>query len=177
MANIEIMILGMLLNQPSHGYLIKKNVSTYFGNPYFKLNNSALYRKLTELEEKGCVVGEDVTDGKINKKVYHITDEGKQYLINLLSAPVEPDIDNFSFKVQVSFMDLISQESRVKVLKPLYDAKLQLYNESIRKKEELAKIMPPVSLTVLEYGIKELEISLEFLDKLMKIKGLFDDKF
>ena len=30
--------------------------------------------------------------------------------------------------------------------------------------------MPPISLTVLEYGIKDLENSLEFYQKLMNIK-------
>ena len=39
----------------------------------------------------------------------------------------------------------------------------------MKKKEQLAHQMPPVSLTVLEYGIKELEISLEFYEELMKI--------
>lgn len=161
------MILGMIYFNPSHGYLLKKNVKYYFGNPHFKLNNNILYSKLRKLEKNGFITGKEMSTGKMNKKVYHITDEGKKHLLELVAAPATPEIDEFDFKVKLAFFDLIPQESRIKVVKPLYDAKLKMHQEALKKKEKNGSNMPPIALTVLEYGIKDLENAIEFYEKLM----------
>jgi len=170
MVNTELIILGMISFQPSHGYLLKKNVSDYFGNPYFKLNNNVLYSTLTKLEKNGFIIGKEMPSEKINKKVYHITEEGKKHLLDMVSEPAKPEIDDFSFKVQAVFLDMIPKESRIKVVKPLHDAKLKLYHDALEKKKKHGSNMLPVSFTVLEYGIKELENLLEFYETLMNME-------
>jgi len=152
---------------PSHGYQLKKNFKDSFGNPYFKLNNNVLYPTLARLEKNGLIEGKEMPGEKMNKKVYHVTEEGKKYFLELVSTPVKPDVDDFEFKLQAVFFDLIPKEKRLKVIKPVYEAKLQLYRESLKKKEIYGPHMSPISLIVLEHGIKETENSLEFYKKLM----------
>ena len=48
----------------------------------------------------------------MNKKVYSITKNGKKHFLELVATPPKPDIDEFDFKVQAAFFDLISTESR-----------------------------------------------------------------
>lgn len=170
MVNSELIILGMIYFNPSHGYSLKKNVKNYFGNPHFKLNNNILYSTLRKLEKNGFIIGKEIQSEKINKKVYHITDNGKKHLIEMVAAPAEPDIDDFDFKVKAVFFDLIPKESRIKAIKPLYESKLKMHQEALEKKEEYGATMPLIALTVLEYGIKDLENSLEFYEKLMNIE-------
>ena len=169
MVNTELIILGMIYFQPSHGYLLKKNVKYYFGNPYFKLNNNILYSTLIKLEKNGFVIGKVIPD-KINKKVYNITEEGIKHLVELVSTPSTPESDEFGFKVQSVFFDLIPKESRIKVVKPLYESKLKMLQEALKKKKINGSDMLPISFTVLEYGIKELESTIEFYEKLMNFK-------
>jgi len=169
MVNSDLIILGMIYFQPSHGYLLKKNVKYYFGNPYFKLNNNVLYSTLIKLEKNGFIVGKVIPE-KINKKVYHITEEGKKHLIELVSTPSTPESDDFGFKVKSVFFDLIPSESRIKVIKPLYESKLKMLQEASKKKEIHGSDMPPISFAVLEFGIKELMSSIEFYEKLMNFK-------
>jgi len=170
MVNTDLVILGMIYMMPSHGYQLKKNIKESFGNPYFKLNNNVLYPTLAKMEQNSLIEGKEIPGEKMNKKVYHITEKGKKELLEMVATPAEPDIDNFDFKVQAVFFDLIPKEKRLKVIKPLYDAKLQLYQESLKKKEAYGHLIQPISLIVLEYGIKEIENSLEFYKKLMEIK-------
>jgi DNA-binding PadR family transcriptional regulator len=170
MVNSELIILGMIYFNPSHGYILKKNVKYYFGNPHFKLNNNVLYSTLRKLEKNGFITGKEMQSDKMTKKVYHITEEGKKHLLELVATPANPEIDDFEFKVQAVFFGLIPRESRIKVIKPLYNAKLKMHQESLKKKEEDGPNMPPIALTVLEYGIKDLENSLEFYEKLMNIE-------
>ncbi|MGZ7134797.1 MAG: PadR family transcriptional regulator [Methanobacterium sp.] len=169
MVNSELIILGMIYFNPSHGYALKKNVKETFGNPNFELNNNILYSTLRKLEKNGFITGKEIQSEKMNKKVYHITNTGKKHLLELVATPVNPDIDRFDFNVQAAFFDLIPKEARKKVVKPLFDAQFDAYHESLKKKEKFGPYMSPISLTVLEYGIKELEISLKFYEKIMEI--------
>ena len=169
MVNSELIILGMIYFNPSHGYALKKNVKETFGNPNFELNNNILYSTLGKLEKSGFITGKEIKNEKMTKKVYSLTDTGKEHLLELVATPVNPDIDRFDFKVQAAFFDLIPKEARKKVVKPIYDSQFDMYQESLKKKEKFGSYMTPISLIVLEYGIKELEISLEFYKKLMEI--------
>ena len=169
MVNTDLIIMGMLYFMPSHGYQLKKSFKDSFGNPYLKLNNNVLYPTLARLEKKGLIEGKEMPGEKMNRKVYHITDEGKKYFLELVAEPIKPGADDFEFKVKAVFFDLIPKEKRLKVIKPLYEVKLELYRESLKKKEIHGPYMSPISLTVLEYGIKETEIALEFYKKLMEM--------
>ncbi len=169
MVNSELIILGMIYFNPSHGYALKKNVKNTFGNPNFKLNNNILYSTLKKLEENDYITGKEISSEKINKKIYYITEIGKKHLLELVSEPVKPDIDKFDFNVKAAFFDLIPKDARIKVVKPLYDHQFKIYQDALKKKETFRPNMTPISLIVLEYGIKELEISLEFYEKLMEI--------
>jgi DNA-binding PadR family transcriptional regulator len=168
MANSELIVLGLIYFEPSHGYLIKKNVKHYFGNPYYNLNNNVLYNTLKKLESDGYITGELVEMEKINKKVYTITEEGEKYLVKLVAKPAEPSINEFDFKVKAVFFDLIPLETRIAAVKPLYESKLEMLDEATEKKEKYGTNMPGIAKTVLEYGITELKNSVEFLEKLMK---------
>ncbi|MTK64745.1 MAG: PadR family transcriptional regulator, partial [Methanobacterium sp.] len=168
MVNSELIVLGLIYFKPSHGYIIKKNVKHYFGNPYYTLNNNVLYNTLKKLEENGYINGEQVAMEKINKKVYTITKEGEKHLIELVAKPAEPGIDEFDFRVKAVFFDLIPRETRIEAVKPLYKSKLEMLRESTEKKEKYDSFMPIIAKTVLEYGIVELKNSVEFLEKIME---------
>lgn len=172
MANTDLIILGMISLVPSHGYQLKKNIRESFGNPYFKLNNNVLYPTLARFEQEGFIEGKTITGGNTSKKVYHITEKGREKLIEMVAEPVEPDIDDFDFSVHAVFFDLIPKESRVKIIKPLYESKLEMYNDSIKKKEMYSTGILPISFAVLEYGIKRLENELEFYKKLMDMESI-----
>lgn len=168
MANSELIVLGLIHFNPSHGYLIKKNVKHYFGNPYYTLNNNVLYNTLKKLENNGYIIGKQVKMEKINKKVYTITEEGEKYLIELVAKPAEPSIDEFDFKVKAVFFDLIPRDTRIAAVKDLYESKLEMLKDATEKKNKYGSSMPEIAKIVLEYGVIELKNSLEFLEKLMK---------
>lgn len=171
MANTDLIILGMIYLMPSHGYQLKKNIKESFGNPYFKLNNNVLYPTLARFEQEEFIEGKTVTGGSTSKKVYHITEKGKEKLVEIVAEPVEPDIDGFDFNIHAVFFDLIPKESRVKIIKPLYENKLEMYKESIEKREKYGADMLPISHAVLEYGIEGLKRDLDFYKKLMDMES------
>lgn len=71
----QIEILRQLLDSPSHGYHLHKEVG---------VATSTIYDHLDELEEAGMVEASPVEGDTRNKTEYEITEEGKK-LFDLLS--------------------------------------------------------------------------------------------
>jgi PadR family transcriptional regulator PadR len=74
---LDIQLLRMVQAQPQWGYKIKKKVETNF---HIKLRHGALYPMLNSLERKGFLTSQKQTQGGRARKIYTITDKGKEYL-------------------------------------------------------------------------------------------------
>lgn len=74
---LDIQILRMVKTEPIWGYMIKKKAEQNFN---IKLRHGALYPMLNDLEKRSFLSSERQTkDGRV-RKVYSITNEGKEYL-------------------------------------------------------------------------------------------------
>ena len=74
---LDIQLLRLIQAQPMWGYIIKKQVETKFN---VKLRHGALYPMLNTLEEKDFLTSKPQMQGGRIRKVYTITNKGKQYL-------------------------------------------------------------------------------------------------
>ena len=168
MVNNDLIILGMIFLIPSHGYQLKKNIRETV-NPYFKINNNVLYPALARMEKKGLIEGKEMQGKGVNRKVYHITEKGKEHFLEIVSQPTEPDINNFEFMIKAVFFDYISKEKRLDVIKPLYESKKQELQDTLKKKQKYSENLSPIAFTVLEHGINEIKNTIQFLEKLIKL--------
>lgn len=87
--NTMLAILGILTIGPHTGYDIKQHMeqSTQY---FWKENYGQIYPGLAELlKNKDVAVRVQRQDGKPDKKIYSITEQGKQLLNNWLSQPME----------------------------------------------------------------------------------------
>jgi len=86
-------LLGMLSLEPMSGYDLDKEFKETL-KYIWMAKSSQIYNELTNMEQKGWLSGERVIqEGKPNKRVFTITEEGKAELLNWLSTP-ESDVDN-----------------------------------------------------------------------------------
>ena len=72
----RLALLSLLEDEPAHGYELMKRLEERSGGMY-QASAGTVYPVLQQLEDEGLVRGEDV-DGK---KVYHLTDEGREELL------------------------------------------------------------------------------------------------
>lgn len=158
----------MIFIIPSHGYQLKRTIRETV-NPYFKINNNVLYPTLAKMEKNGLIEGKEMPGKGINRKVYHITQKGRKHLLEIVSQPAKPDINDFEFMVKALFFDHISKEKRLGVIKPLYESKKQELQDTLDKKQKYGENLSPIALTVLEQGISVIKNSIEFLEKLMEL--------
>ena len=74
---LDVQLLRLVQAKPTWGYLIKKKVETDFD---VKLRHGALYPALNLLEKKGFLTSQKQHTGGRARKVYSITQSGKEFL-------------------------------------------------------------------------------------------------
>lgn len=76
---LDVCVLSSLLDGPSYGYKIIKDLA-----PYVEISESTLYPILKRLEQANCViVYSEEYQGRL-RKYYHITDQGKKKIKEFL---------------------------------------------------------------------------------------------
>jgi PadR family transcriptional regulator, regulatory protein AphA len=86
----EFAILGLLAAEPRSGYDIKKEVEERLSH-FWSESFGHIYPMLRRLHERGLVEMEvERQDGKPDRKVYHLTDEGRSALRDWFAEPVSP---------------------------------------------------------------------------------------
>jgi DNA-binding PadR family transcriptional regulator len=85
-------ILAFLIKQPASGYDLAKKFNTDFAQ-FWKASQQQVYRDLTKLESQGFIASEVVPrEGFLDKKLYSITDAGKQFLKTWMLQPCDPAV-------------------------------------------------------------------------------------
>jgi DNA-binding PadR family transcriptional regulator len=74
---LDVQLLRIVQVQPTWGYQIKKQVEEQF---HIKLRHGALYPTLKTLESRGLLESKKQRKSGRGRKVYIITEEGKNYL-------------------------------------------------------------------------------------------------
>ena len=90
-------VIMLLYEKPLHGYSILRSLKSRFGK---NISPSLVYPFLHQLEEKGIVTHSLRPIGKKTRKVYELTDEGRQLatvlfkrVASLVSIAIEPSLD------------------------------------------------------------------------------------
>ena len=82
-------ILAALVEQPCSGYDLRKQFEGSVGF-FWKASFQQIYRELTKLEEQGLLRSETVhQENRPDKKIYSVTEAGKQYLSEWIAQPSE----------------------------------------------------------------------------------------
>ena len=196
---IDMVILGILMGAPLHGYMIKQAIEKSYGDRYFKLSNSAMYPTLARLEKDGYIEGKrEVQETVPDRKVYHITDLGRKRLVELVAMPIEPSTSpgttDFYFKVHAVHFGFLTKEERRKVTMPLYeDAKFELkdalgkrerFDQDMKSYRDLVETNPQFkeqyeqyigkmllfAKFVLDEGIEEIKTKIKFYERIMELE-------
>jgi DNA-binding PadR family transcriptional regulator len=84
-------ILAYLSRQPLSGYEIAKEFAEGFGSCFWKASQQQVYAELTKLEQQGYVTYEAIPQpGRLDKKIYSLTETGLKELTSWLVKPSEP---------------------------------------------------------------------------------------
>jgi len=111
---IEHALLGFLLNSPMHGYDIHRQMMDASGlGQVWQVKQSQLYALLNRLEEEGYLHAElEMQDSRPPRKMFSLTEEGRNTFLNWVSQPVKHGRDmRLDFLVKLHFARKLGSET------------------------------------------------------------------
>lgn len=129
-------LLGFLNYAPTTGYELKQHMdeSIYY---FWNANLSQIYPTLNTMAEEGLLSMEvQYQEDRPNRKVYHITDAGRQELLRWLREPADLPPLRVAFLIKVFFGGSLDKEEILAQLRhhlALHQERLVEYQETVRE--------------------------------------------
>ena len=116
----ELIILSLLMREPSHGYLISKIINDIIG-PIAKVSHGWLYPRLAKLEQGGLIVtslGDDERkQSERQLRTYQITEDGRKRFHQLMMDTTSNPGEYAKFFWQkVSFLEYLHPAERLHLI-------------------------------------------------------------
>ncbi|MEW6491622.1 MAG: PadR family transcriptional regulator [Cyanobacteriota bacterium] len=125
-------ILVSLIENPASGYDLGKQFDSSVGF-FWKATHQQIYRELTKLEEQGWIRAEVIAqENRPDKKLYSVTELGKQQLIEWMTQSSEPTPIKDDLLVKIFAGYLAPVEALLEELerhRQLHAQKLKIYQD------------------------------------------------
>jgi DNA-binding PadR family transcriptional regulator len=82
------LFLTLLASGSAYGYELRQTLEHEFGELLPAINAGQIYTTLARLERDGLIVGRDVKEDSRGKRVYELTEKGRDTLVRWIDAPV-----------------------------------------------------------------------------------------
>ena len=154
MATIDLIVLGMLKQEPLSAYDIQKLVEYRNISKWVRISTPSIYKKVIQLEEKGYIKGNTVKEGKMPEKaVYSLTDSGvkefEELMLEIASNPIHLFLDFNAVIVNLNNISSDKQKLCVKKIENKVNCLKTYLEENINTKENSVDI-PETGKAVLQ---------------------------
>ena len=133
--DVKTVCLGMLTDGPASGYDLKKQFESTFAH-FFAAGYGSIYPALSSLAEQDLVSCEEIPqEGKPDRKVYEITDKGREFLLEALRNPCPCHKLRSEFLATMCFAHLMRPEDIETVIEHRL-SDIAMYQEMFREFEQ-----------------------------------------
>jgi DNA-binding PadR family transcriptional regulator len=120
---LDMAILGLLQENPMHGYELRKELATKLGTIRAAISYGTLYPTLKRLQAAGWITESESDPSMIppmtskrGRVVYKITAEGKERFADLIAQTGPETYDDAGFGVHFAFFSRTDQATRLRIL-------------------------------------------------------------
>jgi PadR family transcriptional regulator AphA len=161
--DVKTVCLGMLTDGEASGYDLKKEFESSFGH-FFAAGYGSIYPALNALARDGLVECRHIPqEGKPDRKVYNITELGREHLLAALGNPCPSHKIRSEFLATMCFSHLMSREQIETVL----DSRVTEMNEYLQLFKEFEtscmEDWPPGARFVLGFGRTMMETMRDYI--------------
>lgn len=165
---LELAVLGLLKEQPLHGYALRKLLTQRLG-AFWRVSFGSLYPTLRKLERAGAV--ERVRDdggGRRRRQVYRITSQGEQQFLSLLEAGDSGGWEEEKFPLRLAFFRYLRPETRIRLLERRRAELVQRLGDSRASLERAyAEGTDGYVVALIRHGVERTEADVAWLDHLI----------
>ncbi|MGD1955787.1 MAG: PadR family transcriptional regulator [Sphingomonadales bacterium] len=160
--DVKTLCLGILSLGDATGYEIKKLVADGAFSFFSEASYGSIYPALTKLMDSGLVTcRSESQDGRPDKKIYSLTEDGEQTLKSSMRQSPGPDKQRSEFLASVLFSEAVYPERVTQLI-----SERKLYHEDrIRSLTSLQQEeLSPAGRIVIGYGLHIQRAALAFLE-------------
>ncbi len=173
--SLDFAILGFLNYHPYTGYDLKKIFDGSVRH-FWPADQSQIYRTLARLTEESLVEMEKVPqEDRPDRKVYHITEAGRDRLRNWIIAPPPMDEPRSAPLIQVFFSGLLSDEEILAKFESFAEMMRMILQQYDQVPDQLGPFQEEITsprehffwLLTLENGIGNMKANLEWAESVI----------
>ena len=170
MSSIDLVILGIVLEQPQSAYDIQKDVDYHHFSMWTKISVPSIYRKVIQLNKKGYLQS-DIVKGErfADKTVYSITEKGKAYFEQLMADYANQPVPLlFDFNVVISNLNKMEQSKALELVTQLRNSIISSQQINKEYANEYYAHLPLVGKTIFDQQQLLYKALLEWIDAFEK---------
>lgn len=116
--DLRLVIMGLLMKEPAHGYDLKQTLEREL-SPFLEISSAPLYYTLKKLEQEGLVTKWSTVSGRRPKKyVYSLTAKGQEEIKKLLLENITYlHRPSFNLDMSLYFLNFLEPKDVVETLK------------------------------------------------------------
>lgn len=132
--------LGLLVAGPKHGYELYQDFGEAF-SPIWKAGQSKFYAVLSDLQAAGLLdVTTEMQEDRPPRKVYHLTDAGRQTFMDWLYEPVAPlRAVRVAFIAKLRFFDLLALPDAERLIDAQMEVCRQTLDDWVQQADDLSQ--------------------------------------
>lgn len=171
MSRADLMLLGLLVRQPMHGYELSERLSQPGMDAWVQLGKTSVYYALGRLERMGHVTKHvERVGGKPERTVYSITEEGRrQFLDGLEDSLRDPEESMDSFEIALYYLNHLDPDRVVHSI----DERLDTLQADASRVGSIINDAhahdDPQLVLVLEHRLAVLAADLDYLTSLVRL--------
>ncbi|WP_307475761.1 PadR family transcriptional regulator [Paenibacillus harenae] len=158
-------ILGLLLDGDKSSYELQKTMEKSTGY-FYNASQGSIQPALKKLMSSSHVTCSEQHQGERVKKIYRITDEGKQAFIHWASQAIELEKPRDPALVKMYFFNYVEQGRRIELVEQyLQEIKSVIATMTIMKQmsqEQIAKLQQPLDTGKIESRMATLTFGLDY---------------
>jgi DNA-binding PadR family transcriptional regulator len=170
MTKNELVVLGLLNQEPMHGYQLYHEIEKRNMETWAQVNLASVYNTLDRLKKAKMVEAKKEKPGRMpEREVFHITRRGKQKLSVLVEEAITDNrMPENNFCVGVAFLFGLTKKKALECMQ-IRKKNLKQVEEHLRKlKDDYHRQLPVNWKFLLYYGIEHLRMEAKMLDDLKR---------
>jgi len=159
---LDFAILGLLREQPRHGYELKRALGDL---GFWQVSFGSLYPALRRLEKQGFI---EAAKGEGRRKAYRVTDSGRVRFGEMLAK--SGDDSDRDFQLRLAFLGYVEPKSRLGVLEDRRTAlqdRLHGARRSFRGARSNTRSPDRYRMALMERRVRSTEADIAWLDELI----------
>jgi DNA-binding PadR family transcriptional regulator len=167
----RLVLLSLLQQRPMHGYEIQQKVQDEKMEQWTNILSGSIYFALTQMEKEGLIRADaEERTGNRLRKIYAITDEGREAYLNLLREALlsPPHSLKSDFSLAIGFAPDLSVEERSKLLRQNI-RNLEETRLFWKSGEEIKSGIHPAIKAIFKNDLELIDRDIRFLQELLAI--------